>query len=479
VTDLLVRGGTVVRATGSLRSDVAVEGGVIVAIEPDLGGLVAGAREVVDATGLLVLPGVVDVHTHTRVASDLEPDRFFRDSVAAAFGGTTTFLAFNNPGTGSSPAAARSLIVGLREWRAATDADSAVDIALSLVMTAAAADPIAELPGAIAAGVPTFKAFMVSELAVDDRTILGALAATARVGAMLEVHCEDATILEALTARHLTAGEVEPRFHATSRPPYVEAAATERAIALARAARAPLYVVHLSCAEALDRVRAARAQGLPVFAETCPHYLTMTDERYETTAEEAARFVISPPLRGAGQPAALWRGLAEGDLALVATDHVPDRIAVEKQSWRESFDRISPGSPGIETLLALVHTEGVARGAIALERMVDLLSTTPARLFGLRAKGAIEIGRDADLVLFDPAARRTIRAEDLHHASDYTPYEGREAIGSVRSTIVRGAFVVRDGAFVGRRGHGRFVERELERVPWLELGREPGLGPTT
>jgi dihydropyrimidinase len=282
---------------------------------------------------------------------------------------------------------------------------------------------------------------------------------------MLEVHCENPTILEALTARHLAAGEVEPRFHASSRPPYVEAEATERAIALARAARAPLYVVHLSCAEALDRVRAARAQGLPVFAETCPHYLTMTDERYDAPPDEAARFVISPPLRGAGQPAALWRGLAEGEIALVATDHVPDRIDVEKQTWRESFDRISPGSPGIETLLTLVHTDGVASGLITLERMVDLLSTTPARLFGLRSKGAIEAGRDADLVLFDPTAKRTIRAADLHHASDYTAYEGRPAVGTVRSTIVRGTFVVRDGVFVGRRGHGRFVERDLGHGP--------------
>ncbi len=462
MTDLLIRGGTVVRATATLRADVAVDGGRIAAVEPDLSGLANGAREVVDAAGLLLLPGVVDVHTHTRVASDAEPDRFFRDSVAAAFGGTTTFLAFNNPGTGASPAAARSLRAGLREWRAATDADSAVDVALSLVVTPEAADAVAELPHAVAAGVPTFKAFMVSEFAVDDEAILRLLTATAAHHAMLEVHCENRTILEALTARHLAAGEVEPRFHGSSRPPYVEAEATGRAIALARAAHAPLYVVHLSCAGALERVRAARAEGQPVFAETCPHYLLLSEERYDTTPEEAARFVISPPLRDAAQPDALWRGLAAGDLALVATDHVPDRAAVEKRLSGKSFDRISPGSPGIETLLSLVYSEGVGRGRISLERMLDLLATTPARLFGLRSKGAIEVGRDADLVLFDPAARRTIRAADLHHSSDYTPYEGLEATGAVRSTIVRGAFVVRDGSFVGRRGHGRFVERELE-----------------
>jgi dihydropyrimidinase len=199
-----------------------------------------------------------------------------------------------------------------------------------------------------------------------------------------------------------------------------------------------------------------------VFAETCPHYLALTDDVYQAEPETAARYVISPPLRAAGHPDALWDGLADGSLALVATDHVPDRVAVEKQSWRESFDRISNGGPGIETLLAIVYDAGVAAGRIPAERRVDLLSTTPARLFGLRRKGAIEVGRDADLVLFDPAARRTIRAADLHHSSDYTPYEGREVRGAVRSTLVRGAFVVRDGAFTGTRGFGRFVERRLD-----------------
>ncbi len=373
MTDLLVRGGTVVTTGGSARADVAVDGGRITAVEPDLGGLTASAREVVDATGLLVLPGVVDVHTHVRVATDERPDRFFDDSVAAAFGGTTTFLAFNNPGTGSSEAAARSLLTGLREWRAATASDSAVDVAPSLVITASHEDPVAEIPAVIDAGVPTLKAFMVYDFGLDDAAILRALDATGRAGGMLQVHCENRAILEALTARHLAAGEVGPRYHATSRPPYVEAEATGRAIALARAARAPLYVVHLSSADALAEVRGARAEGLPVFAETCPAYLTLTEDRYDGDPEAAARYVISPPLRPAGHPDALWAGLAAGDLSIVATDHVPDRAGVEKQSWRASFDRVSNGAPGIETLLAIVYDEGVATGRITLERMVDLL----------------------------------------------------------------------------------------------------------
>jgi len=464
MTDLLVRGGVVVTTEGSTRADIAVQGGRIAAVGPDLGGLAASAREVVDASGLLVLPGVVDVHTHTRVATDERPDRFFDDSVAAAFGGTTTFLAFNNPGTGSSPAATRSLMTGLREWRAATASDSAVDVAPSLVISASLEDPVAEIAAAIEAGVPTFKAFMVYDFGLDDAMILRALAAAGRHGGMLQVHCENNAILQALTARHLADGEVGPRFHASSRPPYVEAEATGRAIALARAARAPLFVVHLSSADALAHVRTARAEGLPVFAETCPVYLTLTEDRYAGDPEEAARYVISPPLRPAEHPDALWAGLADEDLSIVATDHVPDQVGVEKQSWRESFDKVSNGAPGIETLLAVVYDAGVASGRISVERMVDLLSTTPARLFGFASKGALAVGRDADIVLFDPSARRTIRAEELHHSSDYTPFEGREVRGAVRSTIVRGSFVVRDGAFVGRRGFGRFVEREIERL---------------
>jgi dihydropyrimidinase len=461
MTDLIIRGGTVVTAAGSDRADVAVSGGRIEAVGQDLG---SDGGELIDATGLLVLPGVIDVHTHTRVATDAEPDRFFQDSVAAAFGGTTTFLAFNNPGTGASETAAASLLGGLREWRATTDGDAAVDYAVSLVLTPSHEAVVADIPTAIDLGVPTFKAFMVYDFGLDDRRLFEALATAGASGGMLEVHCENAVVLAELTARHLAAGETAPRFHASSRPPYVEAEATARAVTYARAARAPLYVVHLSCAEALVAVRAGQADGLPIFAETCPHYLTLDATRYDLPPEAAARFVISPPLREAGQGEALWQGLADGSLALVGTDHVPDRVAVEKQSWRQSFDRISNGGPGIETLLTLVYAEGVATGRISLTRMVDLLATTPARLFGLPSKGAIEVGRDADIVLFDPDASRVIRQADLHHTSDYTPYEGRAVAGSVRSVAVRGAWVVRDGTFVGRRGYGRFVERQIDRL---------------
>jgi dihydropyrimidinase len=233
-------------------------------------------------------------------------------------------------------------------------------------------------------------------------------------------------------------------------------------MAFARAADVPVHVVHLSSLAALEQVRAAKASGVRAHAETCPHYLALTADRYATPdIAEAARYVISPPLRSAGDRDALWVGLADGSLDVVATDHVPDRVAVEKAEASRGvpFDRISNGAPGIETLLAIAYSEGVARGRLSIERLVDLVATAPARLFGLERKGAIEVGRDADLVLFDPAAGRTLTAADLHHTSDYTPYEGFSLTGAVRSVLVRGRPVIRDGAFVGTRGYGQFVGR--------------------
>ncbi len=462
MTDLVIRGGTVVTAARSRRADIAASGGVIEAIEPDLSGPAAGADRVIDATGMLVLPGVVDVHTHTRVASDAAPDRFFQDSVAAAFGGTTTFLAFNNPGTGSSPAAERSLLVGLREWRAATDGDSAIDYGLSLSISGHADDPLGELAATIEAGVATSKAFMVFDFRLGDQALFDVMRVMGERGGMLQVHCEDPVLLDAGVARCLTRGETAPRFHATSRPSYVEAVATARALAFARATDSPVHIVHLSSAAALDEVRRARAAGVRVSAETCPHYLVLTEAEYdEPDPVRCACFIISPPLRSAADRAALWVGLADGSLDLVATDHVPDRVGVEKAEAASgvSFDRISNGAPGIETLLTLLYSEGVAAGRITIERMVDLLATTPAERFGLPRKGALEVGRDADIVVFDPGASRVLRASELHHTSDYTPYEGLAVHGAVRDVLVRGASVVRAGLFVGKRGAGRVVTR--------------------
>ncbi len=457
MAELIIRGGTVVSATGRRVADVAVSAGRISAVEPKLAPD-AEAREI-DAAGLLVLPGVVDVHTHTRVATDELPDRFFQDSVAAAFGGTTTFLAFNNPGTGSQQTG--YLPTDIAAWQRQTASDSAVDYGLSLVLQPTHADLAREIPAAIDAGVPTFKAFMVYDFALPRAALEIALRATADHPGLLNVHCEDGAALESNIERLRAEGRTAPRFHPDSRPPQVEAAGTRTAIDMARAAGAPLYAVHVSCAAAAEEIGAARAAGEPVFAETCPHFLVLDESRYELPDEECVKFIVSPPLRAPADRDALWRALAEGGLDIVATDHVPDRYTVDKQNWREGFDHVSNGGPGIETLLPVIYSEGVQRGRISVERMVDLLSTAPARLFGLQAKGSIEVGKDADIVVFDPQERRTLTQPELHHTSDFTPFEGLALSGIVRSVFVRGADVVRDGRFVGRRGFGQFQERQL------------------
>src|SRR5438132_7528788 len=450
MTDLVVEGGMVVTAQRSFRADVAVAGGRIQAIGENLVAAHPEA-ESIDASGLLVLPGCIDVHTHPRLPSDAEPDRFHEDSMAAALGGTTTFLAFNNPGTGISDEGSASLVAGMREFRARTEGESAVDFGLSAVISGQQNDPVDELPRLIAAGVPTAKAFMVYDFRLTDERLFEALRVMGRQGGMLQVHCENATIIDALVADALAAGQVACRHHALTRPTYAEAEATHRAIALARAADASVYIVHLSCADALAEVAAAKARGWPVHAETCPHYLSFTEQRYEADDEaDVIRSVISPPLRSEADREALWLGLRAGGLDTIASDHVPDRLSVEKQVPAPPFPQISNGAPGIETLLAVSYAAGVAGGRISIERLIDLLATTPARLFGMAAKGAVEVARDADLLLFDPGASRTIRQADLHHASDFTPYEGMAVRGAVRTVLLRGEVIVRDGAFIGR-----------------------------
>lgn len=461
MTDLVVRGGTVVTAERSFRADVLISGGRIQALGE---GLAAAhpETEALDADGLLVLPGTIDVHTHTRLPSDEKPDRFFQDSMAAAFGGTTTFLAFNNPGTGISDEGSRSLLAGMREFRTRTEGESAVDFGLSAVVSGQQPDAVAELPQLIEAGVPTAKAFMVYDFRLTDEGLFAALRAMGRHGGLLQVHCENATIIDALVAEALAADRTSCRQHALTRPTYAESEATHRAIALARAADASVYIVHLSCADALAEVAAAKARGWPVYAETCPHYLALNDQRYEAQDEaDVIKSVISPPLRSDADRQSLWLGLRAGGLDTIASDHVPDRLSVEKQVPAPPFPQISNGAPGIETLLPVSYGEGVASGRISVERLVDLLATTPARVFGVPAKGAVEVARDADLVLFDPNPSRTIRQADLHHTSDFTPYEGMTVRGAVRSVLLRGEVIVRDGQFSGRRGMGRYLERAL------------------
>ena len=449
MSDIVVRGGSVVAADGVMIADVAVADGRIERIGPalDLNG-----AEVNDATGLLVLPGAIDVHTHLRLPDAEHPHRFRQDTLAAAQGGTTTVLTFNNPGTGISEGGARSLLRGLDEFMERTAAESAVDYGLCAVVTGQQDDPAGELPALIDAGVPTFKAFMVYDFALPDEALERVMRTAARNGGMLQLHCEDAGIIDPLVGAALARGDVGCRHHALTRPARAEGVATRRAIEMARRADAPLYIVHLSCEEALDAVAEAKDRGEPVYAETCPHYLTFTDDLSADDDEaEVIKRVISPPLRTQADVDALWAGLRDGVLDIVASDHVPDRLDTEKRLPAPPFPQISNGAPGIETLLSVVYSEGVAKGRIGIERMVEVLAATPSSLFGLPSKGAIEVGRDADLVLLDPGPQRRMRQADLHHTSDFTPYEGLKMTGTIREVLVRGRRIgEHDGRFLER-----------------------------
>lgn len=449
--DLVIVGGTVVTPDGAMRADVTIADGRIVEIGP---ALEPGTSASMDASGLLVLPGVIDVHTHLRLPDAAHPHRFATDTLAAARGGTTTVLSFNNPGTGISGAGSATSMAGLAEFRRRTAGESAIDYGLSAVIGGHQADPVEELPALISAGVPTFKAFMVYDFRLSDADLERSMRVAARHGGMIQVHCEEPSIIDPLVAAAVARGQVSCRYHALTRPAHAEAAATRRAIDMARRADAPLYIVHLSCAGALDAVAEAKARGEPVYAETCPHYLVLTDDLYADPDEaEVIKRVISPPLRTRADQDALWQGLSEGIVDVVASDHVPDRLDTEKALPAPPFPEISNGGPGIETLLSIVYSAGVAGGRIGLAHMVEVLSANPARLFGLPTKGAIEVGRDADLVLFDPDARRVLRQAELSHTSDYTPYEGMTLSGAIRSVLVA-------GSPAGERP-GRFLERRL------------------
>ena len=448
---LVVAGGTVVTPGGSSVAELEIRDGRIDRVGP---GAASSEAAVIDATGLLVLPGVIDVHTHLRLPDAARPHRFSADTTAAAAGGTTTVLTFNNPGTGISDDGARSLLRGLDEFRTRTAGESSIDFGLCAVISGTQGDPVAELPELIDRGVPTFKAFMVYDFRLPDDTLIAAMRTAARHGGMLQVHCEEPGIIDPLVAEAIRRGETACRFHALTRPARAEGAATRKAIDMARRAEAPLYIVHLSCDEALEAVSEAKARGEPVYAETCPHYLTFTDALYADPDEaEVIKRVISPPLRTRADVDALWAGLRDGVLDVVGSDHVPDRIDTEKAVPAPPFPEISNGGPGVETLLSVVFSEGVSRGRITVERMVDVLAATPARLFGMRSKGAIEPGGDADLVLWDPAARRTLTQAAMHHTSDYTPYEGLEVAGAVVRVLSRGR--------APEAGAGRFLERHL------------------
>jgi dihydropyrimidinase len=453
----LITNGLIVGAEGSTEADVLVEDERIAAIGSDLGSRGLTADETIDATGRYVIPGGIDVHTHMELpfGGTFAKDTFETGTRAAAFGGTTTVVDFAVQSRG------KSLREGLDAWHAKAQGNAVADYGFHMIMSDVNDDTLAEMDQLVAEGVPDFKLFTAypGVFYSDDGAIFRAMQRTARNGGLIMMHAENGMAIDVVAADEVAAGHTDPYYHGVARYPIFEGEATNRVIRLAEAAHVPVYIVHLSARDALDEVRAARDRGAMTFAETCPQYLFLSLDDMGN-GFEGAKFVCSPPLRTADHQDELWRGLVKDDLQLVATDHCPFDFHGQKELGQGDFRKIPNGLPGVEDRVDLLHDGGVVGGRISRERWVDIVSTAPAKLFGMYPqKGAIAVGSDADIVVYDPNAKRTISAATHHMDVDYSCYEGRTVQGRSDIVMSRGAVIIRNGEFTGRRGHGRFIKR--------------------
>jgi dihydropyrimidinase len=453
--DLVIRGGLVATATDAVVADLGIRGGRIATIDQ---GLPAGGTEI-DARGLVVAPGGVDVHTHLdldlggmRTADDFESG-----TAAAACGGVTTICdyAWQQPGV--------TLAQTVERWKAKAQGKAHVDYGFHVILSEASDAVLGELPALVANGFPSVKVFTIREFGLSDEGLLRVLRAARVVGALVNVHCENSDMLDLAQADLVAAGRTDPRHYADSRPALAEVEATRRVIDYAELVDAEIYIVHMSCSGAADALRAARRRGLRVWGETRPIYLGLTDERYAPGGVEAAKVVGAPPLRTAEHQAALWDGLRSGDVHAIGSDNC-SWTAEQKAAGAGDFRQVPYGVPGLETEMRVIYSEGVARGRISVHTFVAAFATNPARIFGLYPrKGTIAVGSDADLVLFDPRRTETVDERRLHSRARYDPFHGFEIRGVPVATIARGEVVAREGELLSRPGRGRLLRRHRAR----------------
>lgn len=460
----LIRNGRVITATDDYVADVLMQDGVIHAIGKNLA--VGEGVRIIDASGLYVLPGGVDTHVHLQniIGPTVTCDTFASGTRAAAFGGTTTVVDFALQTAEDSP------LEAIARAQRLADPQVNIDYSLHVIVTRVDAQVLADVRHAMRhEGVTSFKMFMAypGVMMADDAAIFQMLRQVGAEGGMVALHAENGTVIDLLIREALEAGHTSPRYHALTRPAILEGEATHRGIRLAELAEAQIYFVHVSSNQALKHIVTARAEGIPVFAETCPHYLLFDDSVYNSDEFEIAKYVMTPPLRTSDDQKHLWRALRYDDLQVIATDHCPFCMKEghlgyqrQKMSGQHDFSKIPNGAPGIETRLVSLFDIGVMQGKLSLNRFVQLTSTTPAKLFGLfPKKGTIAVGSDADVVLFDPAATQVIHAEHLHSQCDYTLLEGRTLRGQVKKVFLRGELIVDGEQWLGREGMGRFVPR--------------------
>jgi dihydropyrimidinase len=456
--DTLVVNGIVVTATDTYAADVAISGGKIVAIGQGLPR--ENTTQVLDAKGKYLLPGGIDVHTHLDMpfGGTTSADDFETGTRAAAFGGTTTLIDFAIQYKG------QSLRTAFDAWMQKASPKATIDYAFHCIITDLPDARIDEMNALVSDGVPSFKLFMAypGVFMLDDATIFKAMRAASRAGGMICMHAENGGAIDVIVQQALAEGKTAPKYHALTRPTTAEAEATARAIALAEMAGSPVYIVHLSCNDALEKVREARDRGLPVYAETCPQYLYLSLEDMDAPGFEGAKYVFTPPLREKWHQEKLWTGLKQDHLQVVSTDHCPFCFKEQKELGKDDFTKIPNGGPGIEHRLSLIYSGGVAKGRFSVNRFVELVSTTPARIFGLYPKkGTVAVGSDADLVVFDPERQHTISAKTHHMRVDYSMFEGITVTGMPDLVLSRGKVIVDGDRFQGKAGAGSFLKRAV------------------
>ncbi|MCX7625456.1 MAG: dihydropyrimidinase [Candidatus Sumerlaeaceae bacterium] len=460
---VLIRQGRIVTAADDYVADLFIENETITQIGEHLE---IEADEIIEARGKLVFPGGVDPHVHLDlpVGAVVSSDDYESGTRAAACGGTTTVMDFPTQERG------RSLFEALELWHEKARQKACVDYAFHMIVCDMPPERETELRKVVEEGIPSFKLFTAypDRLYVDDGTLYRVMRNAGELGAVVMMHAENGIVIDEIVRQACAEGHRDPRWHALTRPAIMEAEAVHRCVAIAQVARAVLYVVHISCAAALEPLRAARDRGQLVFGETCPQYLLLDHTAYEKPGFEGAKWVMTPPLRSKHDQTELWKALRMGDIQTVGTDHCPFMMC-DKERGLENFTKIPNGAPGIENRMALLFHAGVRSGALSLNRFVQVTSTNAAKIFGLfPKKGTIAVGSDADVVIFNPEREETISVSNprTHHMRvDYNTYEGMRVQGIPETVLLRGRIIVRNGEFVGKPGYGRFLKRRSYEEP--------------